>query len=201
MASVSTAPYQLTMHRRTVCLRSSSRNVPSALVGRFFLGRSPPRLLNAAAPSGLKPAPASRLREAYSHLQYSTRNRFRFVTHSCPQVLRSEMDPSQHRASRNVRVGAHALWYVLDTALSFTYLHLSASMQTGRLSGRSRIVSSGWVHRPGTMDDPACIWQAPARWSAFRRTYWPRPASPSGSCIRSTGGVGSPSAPCKIKHL
>src|SRR5437879_6211154 len=95
MASVSTAPYQLTMHRRTVCLRSSSRNVPSALVGRFFLGRSPPRLLNAAAPSGLKPAPASRLREACSHLQYSTRNHFRFVTHSCPQVFHRESDSSR----------------------------------------------------------------------------------------------------------
>ena len=99
MASVSTAPYQLTMHRRTVCLRSSSRNVPSALVGRFFLGRSPPRLLNAAAPSGLKPAPASRLREACSHLQYSTRNHFRFVTHSCPQVFHRQTDSSRHEVT------------------------------------------------------------------------------------------------------
>src|SRR5438445_6224444 len=108
MASVSTAPYQLTMHRRTVCLRSSSRNVPSALVGRFFLGRSPPRLLNAAAPSGLKPAPASRLREACSHLQYSTRNHFRFVTHSCPQVFHREPDSSRHDVTGRVQMRAHA---------------------------------------------------------------------------------------------
>jgi IS5 family transposase len=32
----------------------------------LFLGRSPPRLLNAAAPGDLKPAPVSRLREAVS---------------------------------------------------------------------------------------------------------------------------------------
>lgn len=49
--------------------------------------RSPPRLLNAAAPGDLKPAPASRLREAYSHLQYSTTGLPPvFVTHAtgCP---------------------------------------------------------------------------------------------------------------------
>ena len=36
--------------------------------GAFSNGRSPPRLLNAAVLGGLKPAPASRLREVYSHL-------------------------------------------------------------------------------------------------------------------------------------
>jgi len=96
------------MHHRTVCLRSSSRNVPSALVGRLFLGRSPPRLLNAAAPSGLKPAPASRLREAGSHLQYSTRNFFRCVTHSCPQVFHRERDTSRLEVIGTAQVRAHA---------------------------------------------------------------------------------------------
>src|SRR3954452_6220669 len=59
------------MRHRSVRFRSSSQRSPDALLGRLFLGRSPPRLLNAAAPGGLKPAPASRLREAFSHLQYS----------------------------------------------------------------------------------------------------------------------------------
>lgn len=57
----------ITMRHRTVCFLStyppsSADDVP---------GRSPPRLLNAAAPGGLESAPASRLREAFSHLQYS----------------------------------------------------------------------------------------------------------------------------------
>ena len=39
-----------------------------ALHYRLLLGRSPLRLLNAAAPDGVKPASASRLQEACSHL-------------------------------------------------------------------------------------------------------------------------------------
>src|SRR5215472_3183435 len=62
----------LTMRHRTVRFRSSSQRSPDVLSGRLFLGRSPPRLLGAAAPGGLKPAPESRLREASSHLQYSS---------------------------------------------------------------------------------------------------------------------------------
>jgi hypothetical protein len=62
----------LTMRHRTVCFRSSSQRSPDVLFGRLFLGRSPPRLLSAAAPGGLKPTPESRLREAYSHLQHSS---------------------------------------------------------------------------------------------------------------------------------
>src|SRR5712691_8160870 len=45
------------MRHRTVCFRSSSQRSPDVLFGRLFLGRSPPRLLSAAAPGGLKPAP------------------------------------------------------------------------------------------------------------------------------------------------
>jgi len=59
------------MRHRTVCFRSSPQYSPDIFVDAFFLGRSLPRLLNAAAPGGLKPAPVSRLREAFSHLQYS----------------------------------------------------------------------------------------------------------------------------------
>src|ERR1019366_5303825 len=45
------------MRHRTVRFRSSSQRSPDVLLGRLFLGRSPPRLLNAAAPGGLEPAP------------------------------------------------------------------------------------------------------------------------------------------------
>src|SRR5580693_3170006 len=78
------------MRHRTVCFRSSSQHSPDVLIGRLFLGRSPPRLLNAAAPGGLKPTPESRLREALSHLRYSSAG-FppTFVTHldtdTCPR--------------------------------------------------------------------------------------------------------------------
>src|SRR4051794_13886506 len=57
--------------------------------------RSPPRLLNAAAPGGLKPAPASRLREVCSHLRYSTTGRLPvFVTHTigCPSSRNASAD-------------------------------------------------------------------------------------------------------------
>src|ERR1700687_2957106 len=40
------------MPNRTVRLRSSSRHLPDCLLWRLFLDRSPPRLLNAAAPRG-----------------------------------------------------------------------------------------------------------------------------------------------------
>jgi hypothetical protein len=69
----------LTMRHRTVRFRSSSQRSPDVLFGRLFLGRSPPRLLNAAAPGGLKPTPESRLREACSHLQHSSAS---FHSHS-----------------------------------------------------------------------------------------------------------------------
>src|SRR5215472_16657459 len=59
------------MRHRTVRFRSSSQRSPDVLCGRLFHGRSPPRLLSAAAPGGLKPTPESRLREAHSHLRYS----------------------------------------------------------------------------------------------------------------------------------
>src|ERR1700738_3877173 len=45
------------MRHRTVRFRSSSQRSPDVLLGRLFLGRSPPRLLNAAAPGGLEPTP------------------------------------------------------------------------------------------------------------------------------------------------
>src|ERR1700734_790087 len=45
------------MRHRTVCFRSSSQRLPDVLFGRLFPGRLPPRLLNAAAPGGLKPTP------------------------------------------------------------------------------------------------------------------------------------------------
>src|ERR1051326_893602 len=77
------------MRHRTVRFRSSSQHSPDVLIGRLFLGRSPPRLLNAAAPGGLKPTPESRLREALSHLRYSSAGLPpTFVTHrdtdTCP---------------------------------------------------------------------------------------------------------------------
>ena len=69
----------LTMRHRLVRFRSSSQRSPDILFGRLFHGRSPPRLLNAAAPGGLKPTPESRLREAFSHLRYSSAS---FHSHS-----------------------------------------------------------------------------------------------------------------------
>ena len=70
-SSFDSAFNEVTMRHRTVCFRSSPQHTPDVLNGRLFHSRSPPRLLNAAAPGGLKPAPASRLREAVSHLWYS----------------------------------------------------------------------------------------------------------------------------------
>lgn len=54
-----------------VRFRSSPRHSPDVLKGRLFQCRSPPRLLNAAAHGGLASAPASRRREAHSHLLHS----------------------------------------------------------------------------------------------------------------------------------
>ena len=71
-SSFDSAFNEITMRHRTVRFRSSSQRSPDVLLGRLFHGRSPPRLLNAAAPGGLKPTPESRLREAFSHLRYSS---------------------------------------------------------------------------------------------------------------------------------
>ena len=62
---------ELTVRHRTVRLRSSSQYVPDVLSERLFPSRSRPHLLDAAALGGLISAPASRFREADSHLWYS----------------------------------------------------------------------------------------------------------------------------------
>jgi hypothetical protein len=73
------------MRHRSVSFRSSSQRSPDALLGRLFLGRSPPRLLIAAAPGGLKPTPESRLRgpspifdtalQVFTHIRDTPQNR------------------------------------------------------------------------------------------------------------------------------
>ena len=73
---VLTAPEPISMcHRRFACAFRLITHLP-ALAPPPFPQRSPPRLLNAAAWSGLKPAPAGRLREASSHLQHSYAGRY-----------------------------------------------------------------------------------------------------------------------------
>jgi hypothetical protein len=92
----------ITMRLRTVCFRSSSQYIPAIPQGMTFPGRSPPRLLNAAAPGGLKPTPTSRLREAYSHLQYSTTGLPPvFVTHAtrCSSWAGASQDPAPRPGS------------------------------------------------------------------------------------------------------
>ena len=56
----------------TVRLRSSSQHVPDVFFKRLFTDRSLPTLFTSAAPAGLKPTPAGRLQETYSHLYYSS---------------------------------------------------------------------------------------------------------------------------------
>jgi len=85
----------LTMRRRTVCFRSSSQYTPATPQGMTFARSLTTAPLNAAAPGGLKPAPASRLRKANSHLRYSTTGLPPvFVTHAtgCPSSSGASRD-------------------------------------------------------------------------------------------------------------
>ena len=85
------------MRHQRFRLRSSFRYSPDVLDERLFHSRSPPRLFNAAALGGLKPAPAGRLREAFLpssaqfHREYSV-----FVAHINLSPLRSTDKRTEH---------------------------------------------------------------------------------------------------------